>query len=244
MFEKFIESDVRKSRTHLPISEESVMKKLSAMLPAEIINGSTVLDLGCATGAAGHWCVLNDCKSYTGVELQDNYYKTAKSLLPNCEIVQSDVIEFLKNTDRQWEVVISAGLMHGIFNPFQLISLLDKVSSEYIIIESNETVENDIPTIHFRKTNMVNDESMENPYHGYATYVGSEALKFIMNEYGWGWKRIYPAELTSGIDPYRTKFKHHENLPEHVHRYIYVFRRSNTSKQSLDHLVRSDNVAI
>lgn len=244
MFEQFIESDVRKTRIHLPVNEESVSKKLSAMLPNDIVSGSTILDLGCATGSAGYWCGMNGCKSYTGVELQDNYYQTAKTLLPDAEIIQADVIQFLKTTDRKWEVVIAAGIMHGIFNPFQFISLLDKVAAEYIIIESNETVENDIPTIHFRKTNMVNDQDMQTPYHGYATYIGSEALKFIMNEYGWTWKRIYPTELSSGIDPYRTKHKHHESLPEHVHRYIYIFKRDNTKKQSLENIVRIGNVGI
>ena len=129
-------------------------------------------------------------------------------------------------------------------NPFEFISLLNKVSTDYIIIESNETVENNIPTIHFRRANMVNDENMETPYHGYATYIGSEALKFIMNEYGWGWRRIYPAELSVGIDPYRTKTKFHDSLPEHVHRYIYIFNRKQTKKNHLEHLVRQDNVGI
>lgn len=244
MFEQFIQSDVRKTRLHLPVNEESVSKKLTAMLPSNIIDNATILDLGCATGSAGHWCNLNKCKSYTGVELQDNYYRTAKQLLPDSEIVQSDVLKFLKTTDRKWEVVIAAGLLHGLFNPFEIISLMDKVATDYIIIENNETVEGKIPSIHFRKTNMVNDANMNNPYYGYATYIGSSALEFIMNEYGWVGTRVYPEELTNGIDPYHHKTVFDPNIPEHVHRYIYIFQRSNTIKQSLEHLVRNSNVEV
>jgi predicted RNA methylase len=244
MLEEFIDTDVRKTRQHLPVNVESVTKKLNAMLPRSLVDGSTILDLGCATGSAGYWCKLNNAKSYTGIELQDNYYRTAKQLLPECEIIQADVIEFLKTTDRTWEVVVAAGLLHGIFNPFEIISLINKVATDYIVIENNETVENGIPSIHFRKTNMVNDIDMNNPYHGYATYIGSGALEFIMNEYGWVGERIIPDKISSGIDPYHTKSKHHDSLPEHVHRYVYIFKRKETTKQSLENLVRNDNVGI
>lgn len=237
MFEKFIDADVRRVRKHLPVTEESVTKKLTSMLPASLVAESTVLDLGCATGSAGHWCELNNCKSYTGVELQDNYYRIAKELLPSAEIIQSDVVQFLRRTDRQWEVVVIAGLLHGIFNPFEIIHLLDKVASDYIVIENNETVENGVPTIHFRRTNMVNDEDMDKPYHGYATYVGSSALEFIMNEYGWVGERVYPEKLTDGLDPYHTSTKFIDELPEHVHRYIYIFRRADTKQKSLESIV-------
>lgn len=244
MFENFIESDVRKTRQHLPVTEESVTNKWKALLPENIIKDSTILDLGCATGSAGHWCQLNHCKSYTGVELQDTYYQTSKRLLPQAEIVQADVETFLRTIDKQWEVVIAAGILHGVFNPFQIISLLDKVATDYIIIENNETVENGTPTIHFRKTNMVNDESAVAPYHGYATYIGSSALEFIMNEYGWVGERVYPKQIQNGLDPYHTETKLHDKLPKHVHRYAYIFKRAKTKKQSLEHLVRIDNVEI
>lgn len=242
MFSEFIEFDVRKTREHLPVTEESVTNKWQALLPDDIVNNSTILDLGCATGSAGHWCQLHWCTSYTGVELQDNYYQVSKRLLPNAEIIQADVETFLRTTDRQWEVVIAAGILHGIFNPFKIISLLDKVATDYIIIENNETVENGIPTIHFRKTNMVNDEDINASYHGFATYIGSSALEFIMNEYGWVGHRVYPKQIENGLDPYHTETKLHEALPKHVHRYAYIFKRAKTEKQSLEHLVRINNV--
>jgi len=141
-------------------------------------------------------------------------------------------------------VVVTAGLLHGILNPFEVISLMNKVATDYIIIESNETVENNIPSIHFRKTNMVNADDMSNPYYAYATYIGSSALEFIMNEYGWVGTRIYPEKLLDGIDPYHHKTIFHENLSPHIHRYIYIFKRCETNKQSLEHLVRNSNVAI
>lgn len=243
MFEKFISTDVRQFRQHLPVTNESVTNKWSALLPTHIVESSTVLDLGCANGAAGYWCQTNGCKSYTGVEVQDNYYQTAKNLLSECEFIQSDAVEFLKTTDRQWEVVIAAGILHGIFNPFEVLKLLTQVATDYIIIENNETVEQGVPSIHFRKTNMVNDKDMNNPYHGYATYVGSDALQFIMNEYGWVGKRVYPKQIQNGIDPYHKKSKLHDLLPEHVHRYAYIFEKAETTKQSLEDVIKQ-NVGI
>lgn len=244
MFEQFIDADVRKTRHHLPVTEESVTKKLTAMLPEWLVKGNVILDLGCATGSAGHWCMNTPCRHYTGVELQDNYYQTAKRLLPDSEIIQADAIEFMRKTDRQWEVVVAAGLLHGIYDPFEALRLLDKVATDYIVIENNETVENGVPTIQFRKTNMVNDEDMSKPYHGYATYVGSSALEFMMNELGWVGDRIYPEKLSSGLDPYHTMTKFQDEIPEHVHRYIYIFRRSDTKPKSLEQVVRNANVGV
>lgn len=243
MFEHFIECDVRRDRTILSVTEESVYNKLSCMLPQNIISDSTILDLGCATAAAGHWCISNNCRSYTGVEIQNDYVKTAKQLLPNSEIIHSDIIDFLQGTDRKWEVVIAAGILHGVFNPFKVIELMDKVATNYIIIENNETYENWTPTIHFRKTNMINAGDLGNPHHGFATYVGSRAMQFIMNEYGWVGKRVYPQKLSSGIDPYHDAIKFDDKLKEHVHRYVYIFSRAKTKKQSLEYLVK-ENVGI
>jgi hypothetical protein len=238
MFSEFIESDVRKTREYLPVTEESVTNKWEALLPNDIINNSTILDLGCATGSAGYWCQSNRCKSYTGVELQDTYYQTSKRLLPKAEIIQADIETFLRTTDRQWEVVIAAGILHGVFNPFKIIDMLDKIATDYIIIESNETVERGVPTIHFRQTNMVKDDDMSKPYTGIATVIGSTALEFIMAEYGWIGQRVYPKKITAGIDPYHTKVSTHTALPEHVHRYAYIFHREDTLKKSLEHSIR------
>ena len=79
MFEHFIECDVRRDRTLLPVTEESVYNKLSCMLPQNIISDSTILDLGCATASAGHWCISNKCRSYTGVEIQQHYVEIGRA---------------------------------------------------------------------------------------------------------------------------------------------------------------------
>lgn len=233
MFKLFVDNDVRKDRKLVPITEESLINRFSSMLPKDVIDGVTVLDLGSAAGAAGKWCLEGGAKSYTGIELQDEYYRISKTLLPQGEFIQSDVVEFLRSTDRQWETVIAAGLIHGYFNPFEVISLICKVATDTIIIESVDTHESNIPTIHFRPTNMINAEDLNKPYHGITTFIGASALELIMNEYGWVGKRIYPEPITSGIDAYNHMIKWHPDLPEQKMRYIYQFTRSFNKQQSL-----------
>lgn len=241
MFTEFIINDVRKDRELVPITEESLRNRFQVMLPTHIINGATVLDVGSATGVAGRWCVDNKCKSYTGVELQDNYYQTSKLLLPEAEFIQSDALQFLKKTDRKWEVVIAAGIVHGYLNPFEILKSICDVATDYIIIESNDTVETEgIPTIHFRSTNMVFGGDMKTPYHGLTSFVGSAALEAIMNEYGWVGQRVYPKQITSGVDAYNQKIKWHTKLPDQVMRYIYIFQKDKTKKVSLEHMIKED----
>lgn len=240
MFEDFINADVRKTREVVPITEESLVNRYQATLPQSLLDGATVLDVGSATGSAGKWCLDNGAKSYTGIELQDNYYQVSKRLLPDGEFIQSDAVEYLKTCDRQWEVVIAAGVIHGYFNPFEIIQLLCKVSADTLILESFETPEPAFPTIHFRPANMVYDSDMSKPFHGITTFVGSQALELIMNEYGFVGERIYPKPITVGNDTYNTNVKLQPNLPEQKVRYIYRFVRAETNKQSLQYKITGD----
>ena len=78
---EFINSDNRKLRAEFTTSFQSIYYRLESQLPVDNIQNKTILDLGSCIGAAGYYSLKNGAKFYTGVEIQDYYVNTSKSLL-------------------------------------------------------------------------------------------------------------------------------------------------------------------
>ena len=69
---EFYEEDNRKHRQRNPITKRTLEAKFGVLLPAWLVKGRTVLDLGSCIGAAGQWSLFHGAASYTGVEVQDD----------------------------------------------------------------------------------------------------------------------------------------------------------------------------
>jgi hypothetical protein len=233
MFTNFIINDPRKDREYITITEESLTKRCNAMLPADFIAGKSILDVGCALGAMGHWSVLHGCSSYTGIEIQDKYRNKGQELLPNVKFYK-----FLEETTDKYDIVIAAGIINGVDDQLGFIRKLCDRSNKYVIIETSYLSTQD-SIIHVTEDGkMINYNDVAEPYVGISFVPSIQALNIMMKVSGFQFeKRIFPEKITSCHDAYNVFQKSYA-------RCILQYQKSNTYIKSLEEIVRSDNVDI
>ena len=84
-FPQFIETDVRQHRQiGYGVNANFMSARYEILLPTELVQGKTVLDLGCCVGSAGAWVLDCGAKSYTGVEIQSTMSDLAAQNLAQC----------------------------------------------------------------------------------------------------------------------------------------------------------------
>ena len=142
---EFIELDCRQHRGYTPTTIETVYKKCQVQLPKNLIEDKTILDLGSALGAAGHYVLTNGAKHYTGVELQNYYVDHSNILLSKYWdstkflIVHQEIEDFLDEKIAQnikYDYVLAAGVIYCFLNMVSILDKLCKITREAIVIET------------------------------------------------------------------------------------------------------------
>jgi 16S rRNA G966 N2-methylase RsmD len=240
----FIDNDLRNKRPFMVINSETLSKRLEAILPKELCEGKTILDLGCALGAMGHMALCNGAASYTGVEIQDHYLVKASELFekhhPNGNWEFFKTIEEVKG---QYDIVVAAGFIHGFFDVFDILKKTCALSKERIIIETNEPKDNSYATIIFDEGKMVNNDGQLDRYREYSgikTTPNKPAIDLIMKVNGFDFtKRIYPVPYTKDYDAFNID----NAINSNVKRFILSYRRT-TSSKTLETAILNDNLEI
>lgn len=116
--------------------------KNSTAIPADLLAGASVLDLGCCTGATGAWVLSNGANRYVGVELQQTLAEVATENLTlrfpnnNWKIYQQSFTDFFANNTEQFDIVVLFGVIcHGL-NLETFIKNVVKLNPNYIVIDS------------------------------------------------------------------------------------------------------------
>jgi cyclopropane fatty-acyl-phospholipid synthase-like methyltransferase len=248
MFEKYIQADIRKNRPTATVTEESLTNRFEVMLPAWLVQGKRILDLGSATGAAGHWCLHHGAAHYTGVEIQKSFATISIKLLSSeysnsqFQIINDDLINFVNSNSKQWDIVIAAGVIHGFFNPFDAIKKLTQLSNQHIVVETLNTPEpNNVPTINFGMMNMVRYAENNLPYQGTTPSVGIRAFELIMNEYGFvqDGEQLFPKRIKNSHDAYNDSMNWAE-LDSSTQRFLARYKKNTVQSQSLETKIRED----
>jgi hypothetical protein len=110
------------------------------MLPSELIQVKTILDIGSCLGATGDWCLANGATHYTGLEVQDEYVLLSNELLSKYnddnkfDIVKSSFEHF--TTDKKYDIVVASGVIYGVFDPYTFVNKITSLATTAIIIES------------------------------------------------------------------------------------------------------------
>jgi len=138
----FYQDDNRRYRGFNPTSKAFLEAKFDVLLPAHLVKGKTILDLGSCYGAAGQWALFNGAKQYTGVEVQQNFVSQSRQWLAHwgdqVEIVQQDVRGFLRAAgDQSFDLVLLAGVLYHFVDTKQIIDEACRVSREQVVIETN-----------------------------------------------------------------------------------------------------------
>ena len=209
-YPEFVDRDLRKTRGTTQVTSESLSKRCEVLLPKWSVENKHVLDLGHCVGAMGQWVLVNGASHYTGVDIQKEFCSRSTALLSGwgdkVTIVNMDVVEFMKQevaAGNTYDVILASGIMHGYINSVEFIQLMTQLSAKYIVVESQETSEQETPTIAFKIYNMLSDQEGY-PYMGWTSVVGFNALRTIMGEFGFNMHgdRIYPEKIINTHDAY------------------------------------------
>lgn len=218
-YPEFVECDVRKDREYLTVTSESLTKRCDAILPKELIQDKTLLDLGSALGAMGHYALQHGASYYCGVEIQKHYRD--KSIVLLAQHNNPDFFHIAQNIDdikSPYDVVIACGFIHGYFDVFQILKKICSLSNKYVIIETHELIGETDPVIKFNIGKMVRNEGFYSAFEGIESVPNKTAVDLIMNVNGFSLdSRIYPDLINNSHDGYRTGAS---ILPRFICRYV------------------------
>lgn len=238
----FIENDNRKNRRQLQVTAESMFSRCNAFLPPDEIKDKSILDLGCCIGGMGAWSLYHGAAFYTGVEIQEEYAVTAATLLyekwKNFEICHEDIIHFLQNNTKKYDIIIILGVVFAITDVLQFVKSCTEITNDYLIIDAITPAHSylHLPIIELRNNQKINaaggqDETFSG-YSGLGLTPSIEALQLIFENCGFSSERIFPAPVENSHDPYNdfTQFKNKTSF--NYARYLLKCRPDNAIKKS------------
>ena len=88
-------------------------------MPQELVQGKSVLDLGCCIGATGAWSLHNGATRYVGVDIQEKFCNIAHSNLQNrfmdynWVIKQQSLTDFFKTNTETFDRVVLFGVLYN-----------------------------------------------------------------------------------------------------------------------------------
>lgn len=234
-YKEFVEQDIRSTRVdNFQVTSETLSRRCEVMLPKDLIENKTVLDLGSALGAMGHWCLTNGAKSYTGVEIQQKYRDTSNFILEKYH-KNFQLVKTIEDISEPHDVVIAAGFLHGTFNIISLIEKVCNLSKQYVIIETVlETSPHEYiflsPTVNMIN---VNNETIST-YTGCTTLPTKTALNILMQINGF---EIEKDNIIPNIIQTKNKYG--------VERFIFRYVKSNNNLiKVLESEIKNGNLEI
>lgn len=143
---EFISED---PRSHCPggvglghqLTPELAFKQHRALLPPDLLQGKTVLDLGSCLAASGAWSLANGAKHYTGVEIQKEFADKSAEILgkyypaDSWRILNTSVDGFLNENPGKYDIVLAAGVLHGVDKVLETLEIIAGIA-DLIVIES------------------------------------------------------------------------------------------------------------
>lgn len=261
---EFIDLDCRHTRITHPTTIESVYKKCQVHLPKSLIENKTVLDLGSAMGASGHYALSYGATHYTGVEIQNYYITQSNNLLSKYWdssqflIVQQEIEDFLDEKIAQnikYDYVIASGVIYCFLNIISILDKLCKITKEAIVIETinypesttNENHGEILVTKNQPMVKSVDDVTTHIYYEGIASRISLNALDIVMstNAFTRTEDVLIPEEIKDSNDPYRNLYNKFENNKLAPLRYIARYTRGQLESKTLrDTVLKGDSVDI
>jgi 16S rRNA G966 N2-methylase RsmD len=232
---EFVEQDIRSTRVdNFQVTSETLSRRCEVMLPKDLIENKTVLDLGSALGAMGHWCLSNGAKSYTGVEIQQKYRDTSNSILEKYH-KNFQLVKTIEDISEPHDVVIAAGFLHGTFNIISLIEKVCNLSKQYVIIETMLLQTSSHEYIFLSPTvNMINvNNETISTYSGYTTLPTKNALNILMKINGF---EIEKDNIIPNITQTKNKYG--------KERFIFRYLKSNDTVKVLENEIKNGNLEI
>ena len=146
---EFITLDPRSHRpeqngSRYRVTPEFMFKRHRIILPADLVRGKTVLDLGSCIASTGAWSLTHGATFYQGVEIHEEFANNSKSCLEkyypqgNWSIAQQSIEEFLESSTEHFDILVASGILYGTEDAVKLLSMFARVA-DFLVIESLQT---------------------------------------------------------------------------------------------------------
>lgn len=116
-------------------------ERYTSWLPPEYIKGKRILDLGCCGAAVGGYALAHGAAHYTGIEIDADLHRLATENMnkyhegKDWQILKVSAEDFLNDPRDHYDVVIAAGIIHGVTNFVDFLLKIGTVA-DVAIIES------------------------------------------------------------------------------------------------------------
>lgn len=190
-FPQFIETDVRQHRQiGYGVNANFMSARYEILLPTELVQGKTVLDLGCCVGSAGAWVLDCGAKSYTGVEIQSTMSDLAAQNLAQCypdsnwTIIETSFEEFFQTNTTQYDIVIALGVVYSSVEYQIFLKSIVDICNEHIVYDSYTATPNqeNVPMTVYKTVGMPSEEQYNLMIE--AALPNYRAVKLLMAHWG------------------------------------------------------------
>jgi len=122
--ENFLDADIWHQVLHRSIAEpqrpdyyDFCTRRLTGLIPPELVRDKRVLDLGSCYGTVGCWALLHGAKHYTGVEIQTETHQTALKQFGSAfdstqfNLTNQTILDFFATNDEKFDIVCLFGVL-------------------------------------------------------------------------------------------------------------------------------------
>jgi hypothetical protein len=216
-FEDFYNLDIRKDRVVSPVVMEHKIKKYSGILPEELVKDKNILEIGSCMGDAGHWCLSHGAKQYTGVEIQEEFYKKSKKLLSHwgdkAINVNMDLETYLNTLNNfKFDLTIFFGVLYAFPNPVDILEKVFNSSNKTVVIDSMTPIMIlnkkliEYPMVEHIDRPMIISQEGQLSYSGFSNYPSKTYVEKVGNVKGFSSIELpivgenYDGEILSNTD--------------------------------------------
>jgi hypothetical protein len=154
---EFIAADPRRNRPDgkgvgYTVTPEFMLLRHQALLPKQLVEGKTILDLGSCIGASGAWCLSQGAASYTGVEINADFARQSAVCLekyydPRRWRIDARSIEaFLGAAQETFDLILASGILYGSADPIGLLTQISRKTGCVVIENMHQHVYLDLLT--------------------------------------------------------------------------------------------------
>jgi 2-polyprenyl-3-methyl-5-hydroxy-6-metoxy-1,4-benzoquinol methylase len=200
-FPQFIDTDVRTNRPMgYTVSADLMTQRHAALLSKDLVQGRSILDIGCCVGATGAWVLEAGAASYTGIELQHTLSQLAKSNLKQCypdhswSVIETSYEDFFRDNADKYDIIYAGGVIYAGLEYQKFLKECVDRSNHAVVIESgnpvfiiNANAEQNLefyPVTVYSEDSFMNHESGGNMLKITCAQPSAGAVRMLLEKYG------------------------------------------------------------
>jgi hypothetical protein len=122
------------------ITAEFLHDRHRVMLPPELIQDKTILDVGCMMGTTGAWCLANGARHYTGIDSRCADLELGEEIFKKYfnhdqySLVEGWIETFRPGT--KYDIVIASGVIYAVFDSFEFVKTIANLSRDIVLVDA------------------------------------------------------------------------------------------------------------